>query len=113
MTPVSCLSYKEFIKIKEYSVRWKQVPICPSFSPTDYKVHGLMLTVTVLDLKDDPTAKGQDEHKKYCSIYLQLSWLRSLSGIHLLQKIDMKDLQFHLHDAIMTVADRNGKAPQT
>jgi hypothetical protein len=29
----------------------------------------------VLDLKDDPTAKGKDHHKKYYSIYVQLSRL--------------------------------------
>src|SRR6266480_941315 len=89
------------IKIKEHSVRWKQVPICPAFSLTVYKVQSLMLTTAVLDLKDDPTTKGQDEHKKYCSMYVQLSQLRSLSGLHLLRKIDMKDLRFRPHNGLV------------
>jgi hypothetical protein len=46
------------IKIKEYSVRRRQVPKCPAFSLTDYKVQGLTLTTAVLDLKNDLTAKG-------------------------------------------------------
>ena len=58
------------IKIKEYSVRRRQVPMCPAFSLTDYKVQGSILTTAVLDLKNDPTAKGQDGHKKFCSLYV-------------------------------------------
>src|SRR4051794_14566015 len=36
------------IKIKEYSVRRRQVPMCPAFSLTDYKVQGLTLKTAVL-----------------------------------------------------------------
>jgi hypothetical protein len=66
----------------------------PAFSLTDYKIQGSTLTTAVLDLKDDPATKRQDHHKKYCSIYVQLSRLQSLNGLYLLQKIDMDDLQF-------------------
>jgi hypothetical protein len=48
------------ITIKGYSVRRKQVPMCPAFSLTDYKVQGSTLTTAVLDLKDDLAAKGQE-----------------------------------------------------
>ena len=82
------------ITIKGYSVRRKQVPMCPAFSLTDYKVQGSTLTTAVLDLKDDPAAKGQDHHKKYCSTYVQPSQLQSLDGLYLLQRIDMDDLRF-------------------
>jgi hypothetical protein len=46
--------------------------MCPAFSLTDYKVQGSTLTTAVLDLKDDPTSKGRDHHKKYCSTNVQL-----------------------------------------
>src|SRR2546421_7339306 len=94
------------IKIKEYSVRRRQVPMCLAFSLTDYKVQGSTLTTAVLDLKNDPTAKGQDRHKKFCSMYIQLSRLRSLSGLHLLQKIDMNDLEFRPHDDLVAETGR-------
>lgn len=48
----------------------------------------------MLDLKDDPTIRGQDRHRKYCSMYVQLSRLRSSKGLHLLQELDMQDLRF-------------------
>jgi len=87
-------------------VRRKQVPVCPAFSLTDYKVQALTLKIAVLDLKDDSTAKGQNEHKKFCSLYVQLSRLQSLNGLYLLQKIEMKDLQFRPHDGLLVEMER-------
>src|SRR5436189_879457 len=89
------------IKIKEYSIRRRQVPICPAFSLTDYKVQGSTLMTAVLDIKNDPTAKGQDGHKKFCSLYVQLSWLRSLLGLHLLQEIDINVIQYRTLDVLV------------
>jgi hypothetical protein len=68
--------------------------MCPAFCLTDYKVQGSTLKSAILDLKDNPKARGQDHHRKFCSTYVQLSRLRSLRGLHLLQKIEMKDLRF-------------------
>jgi hypothetical protein len=94
------------ITIKGYSVRRRQVPMCPAFGLTDYKVQGSTLMTAVLDLKDDPTAKGKDHHKKYCSIYVQLSRLRSLAGLYLLQKIDMEDLRFQPDKRLLKEMER-------
>jgi hypothetical protein len=94
------------ITVKGYSVRRKQVPMCPAFSLTDYKVQGLTLTTAVLDLKADPIAKGQNEHKKFCSMYVQLSRLQSLEGLNLLQEIDMKDVQLRPHDSLVAEMER-------
>jgi len=80
--------------------------MCPAFSLTDYKTQGSTLTTAVLDLKDDPSAKGQDEHKKYCSIYVQLSRLRSLDGLYLLQEIEMKDLRFRPANGLLAEMER-------
>jgi hypothetical protein len=64
-------------------------------------VQGSTLTTAVLDLKHDPTAGGQDGHKKYCSTYGQLSRLQTLGGLHLLQRIEMKDLRFRPDDRLL------------
>ena len=80
--------------------------MCPAFSLTDYKVQGSTLKTAVLDLKNDPSARGQDKHKKFCSMYVQLSRLRSLSGLHLLQRIDMSDLEFRPHEGLVAEMER-------
>lgn len=100
------------ITVKGYSVRRRQVPMCPAFSLTDYKVQGSTLMTAVLDLKDDPAAKGQDGQKKYCSTYVQLSRLRSLDGLHLLQRIDMEDHRFRPDDRLLTEMGRLGRLEQ-
>lgn len=80
--------------MKGYSIRRKQVPICPAFCLTDYKVQGSTLDSAILDLKDDPTMRGRDRHQKFCSNYVQLSRLRTREGLYLLQQIEINDLQF-------------------
>jgi hypothetical protein len=94
------------ITIKGHSVRRKQVPMCPAFGLTDHKVQSLTLLIAILDLKNDPTTKGQDEHTKFCSLYVQLSRLQSESGLYLLRKIDMKDLQLRPHDGLLAEMER-------
>lgn len=94
------------ITLKGYSVRRKQVPMCPAFCLTDYKVQGSTLVAAILDLKDDPTMRGQDRHRKYCSTYVQLSRLRSSKGLHLLQEIDMEDLRFGPDPRLLTEMQR-------
>src|SRR5438034_8813786 len=61
------------ITIKGYSVRRKQVPMCPAFSLTDYKIQGSTLTIAVLNLKNDLATRGKNRYKKFCSLYIQLS----------------------------------------
>jgi hypothetical protein len=94
------------ITVKGHSVRRRQVPLCPAFSLTDYKVQVSTLTTAVLDLKHDPSARGQDAHKKYCSNYVQLSRLRSPEGLHLLQSITMEDLQFRPDERLLVEMER-------
>ena len=84
------------IKIKNFSVRRKQVPTCSAFCLTDYKVQGMTLRAAILSLKNDPSVKG-DNYRKFCSIYVQLSRLKTSEGLYLLQEIQMKDLNFYLH----------------
>ncbi|KAJ5370019.1 uncharacterized protein N7496_006111 [Penicillium cataractarum] len=81
------------ITVKGFSVRRRQVPICPAFCLTDYKIQGTTLESAILDLKNDRKIRGQDAHRRFCSTYVQLSRLRSLAGLHLLQPIEMNDIQ--------------------
>src|SRR2546421_11913212 len=57
-------------------------------------------------LSTDPSAKGQDMHKKFCSMLVQLSRPQSLDGLYLLQTLEMKDLRFRPHDALLTEMER-------
>ena len=94
------------ISIKGFSVRRRQVPICPAFCLTDYKVQSLTLPTAVLDLKNDPSIKGQSEHKKFCSTNVQLSRPQSRDGMHLLRRIDMSDLRFRPHGRLLAEMER-------
>jgi hypothetical protein len=94
------------ITIKNCSIRRKQVPMCPAFSLTDYKVQGRTLSQAVLDLKCNPNQRGGNSHRKFCSLYVQLSRLRSLSGLHLLQPIHMSDLDCHPHADLQSEMQR-------
>lgn len=80
--------------VQHQSVRRKQVPLCPAFSLTDYKVQGSSVISATLDLKDRARVRSQDHHRKYCSLYVQLSRLHSLTGLHLLEKLEMRDLSY-------------------
>ena len=69
-------------------------------------MQGSTLVAAILDLKDDPTIREQDRRRKYCSIYVQLSRLRSSKGLHLLQKLDMQDLRFGPDPRLLTEMQR-------
>jgi hypothetical protein len=92
--------------LKGLSVRRKQVPICPGFCLTDYKVQGSTLSTAILDLKNDPARRGQDSHRKYCSLYVQLSRVRSFQGLYLLQNVDIEDLRFTPDPQLITEMER-------
>ena len=94
------------ITVKKFSIRRKQVPMCPAFSLTDYKVQGSSFSSAVLDLHDDSSVKGKDGHHKFTSRYVQLSRLRSQCGVHLLRKISIEDLQFRPDDRLLAEMER-------
>jgi PIF1-like helicase len=60
------------VQFKDFSVRRKQVPLCPAFCLTDYKVQGKTLSKGVVDLKNDPSIRFQDSHRKYIIMEDQL-----------------------------------------
>jgi hypothetical protein len=70
-----------------------QVPVSPAFALTDYKVEGSTYRIAMLDLCQQSTAcKNESTHKKYCSVYVQLTRLQSREGVRLLQPITLRDL---------------------
>jgi hypothetical protein len=92
------------IKVKNFSVRRTQVPMCPAFCLTDYKVQSLTLNTAVLDLKKNPTAKGRQN--QFFSNNVELSRIRNKDKLHILEKIDMSDLAFHPPDNLTAEMER-------
>ena len=79
-------------------VKRLQVPVSPAFALTEYKVQGSTYQNVVLDLHRPSKPHGQDgSHKRYCSVYVQLTRPRSLKGLHLLQPLSLDDLGNQLH----------------
>ena len=74
----------------------------------NFQAPSLIFTMTL-----GPSAKGRDSHHKLLSRYVQLSRLHSLHGVHLLQKIDMKDLQFRPDDRLLAEMERLKKLEQS
>ena len=61
---------ERYVTVKGHFVRQRQVPMCPAFSLTDYKVQGSTLATAVLYLKHNPSSKGENPYKKYRSNYV-------------------------------------------
>jgi len=94
------------ITIKNHSIRRTQVPMCAAFCLTDYKVQGQTFNEAILDLRNDPTIRGRDSHRKFCSLYVQLSRLTSLNGLHLLQRVEMSDISHGPHERLICEMSR-------
>ena len=75
--------------------------MCSAFSLTNHKMQDLIFLIAILDFKNDSTIKNQDEYTKFCFLYVQLSQFQSESELYFLQKINMKDFQFHSHDSLL------------
>src|SRR5436190_23853476 len=81
------------VKIGNMSVTRYQVPVTPAWAITDYKVQGSTYDAVTLDLhRQSMGSKDTSSHKRYCSFYVQLSRVRSLQGLFLLQPVTLKDL---------------------
>jgi len=94
------------ISIKNCSIRRRQIPMCPAFSLTDYKVQSQTLSEALLDLGEDNSIKSRDPHRKFCSFIVQLSRIQSLDGLHLLRPIQMSDLNLKPHPDMLSEMSR-------
>jgi hypothetical protein len=75
------------------SVIRHQVPVTPAWAITDYKVQGATYDSIIVDLhRRDNNRKDSVSHKRYCSVYVQLSRVKSLQGLYLLQPVSLSDL---------------------
>ena len=67
----------------------------PAWAVTDYKVQGGTYDAVTLDLhRQNVCSSGRDgfSHKRYCSVYVQLTRVRSLQDLSLLQRVILADL---------------------
>jgi len=89
--PIFCSSGT--VKIGNMSVTRHQVPVTPAWAITDYKVQGATYEAVTLDLhRQNISSTDGPSHKIYCSNYVQLTRVRSLQGLFLLQPVTLKDL---------------------
>lgn len=103
-TPIFCSSGP--VKIGNMSVTRHQVPVTPAWAITDYKVQGSTYEAVTLDLHQQSTGnKDGSTHKRYCSCYVQLSRVRSLQGLFLLQPVTLKDLN-NKPDKLLVLEDQ-------
>jgi len=103
-TPIFCLSGP--VKIGNLSVTRHQVPITPAWAITDYKVQGSTYDAVTLDLhRKSTSSKDGSSHKRYCSVYVQLTRVRSLQDLSLLQPITLRDVNAK-PDKLLIVEDQ-------
>jgi hypothetical protein len=103
-TPIFCLSGS--VKIGNMSVTRHQVPVTPAWAVTDYKVQGSTYDAVTLDLhRQNISSKDGSSHKRYCSCYVQLTRVRSLQDLFLLQPVTLKDLNGK-PDKLLVVEDQ-------
>ncbi|KAN0071057.1 hypothetical protein V8E54_010488 [Elaphomyces granulatus] len=77
------------------SVIRHQVPLTPAWAIRIIKYKVLHTTLSqYIDLhRQDKTSKDSaNKHKRYCSTYVQLSRVKSLQGLYLLQSVTLSDL---------------------
>ena len=69
------------VRVENMWIKRLQVPMSPAFALTEYKVQGSTYRTAVLDLSRHSNARGEDAvHARHCSIYVQLSRLKTMSG---------------------------------
>jgi len=91
-TAMPVFSLSGSVKIGNMSVTRYQVPVTPAWAITDYKVQGSTYDAVTLDLhRQNISRKDGSSHKKYCSSYVQLTRVRSLQGLFLLQPVTLAD----------------------
>ncbi len=97
---------KSTVTAKEIRLNKKQIGISPGFAYTEYKVQGAMFKSATLDLQCKTIKKTTKSHKRFCSIYVQLSRVQSLEGISLLEPISLDDIKNKPHHELQTDNER-------
>lgn len=103
-TPIFCSSGS--VKIGNMSITRHQVPVTPAWAITEYKVQGSTYEAVTLDLhRQSISSKDGSSHKRYCSCYVQLTRVRSLQGLSLLQPVTLNDFNAK-PDKLLLVEDQ-------
>jgi len=90
--PIFCSPFS--VRVGNMSITRHQVPVTPAWAITDYKVQSLTCDAVTLDLHRKNTERRDfSSHKTYCSVYVQLSRVRSLQDLYLLQALTLEDLK--------------------
>lgn len=97
----STLNFNGGVKISRM-----QIPLTPAFALTEYKVQGATFKNAVLDLKrscgeNSRPRKAEGQHKRFCSVYVQLSRVKTLDGVQLLEPIEFADINNKPHPALL------------
>ena len=86
------------VKVENMWVQRHQVPMAPAFAVTEYKAQGSTYRYAMLDLSRKDNARGEDAvHARHCSVYVQLSRLRLMEGVWLLEPVKLSDLCHKVH----------------
>ncbi len=93
---------KSTVTAKGRKLNRKQIGISPGLAYTEYKVQGAMFKSATLDLRRKTIKKTAESHKRFCSIYVQLSRVQSLEGVSLLELISLEDINNHPHHELQT-----------
>ncbi len=97
---------KSTVTAKRTRLNRKQIGISPGFAYTEYKVQGATFKSATLDLRCKTIKKTAKSHKRFCSIYVQLSRVQSLEGVSLLKPISLDDINNQPHHELRTDDER-------
>ncbi len=93
---------KSTVKAKRTRLNRKQIRISPGFASTEYKVQGATFKSATLDLQCKTIKKTAECHKRFCSIYVQISRVQSLERVSLLEPISLDDINNQSHYKLQT-----------
>jgi len=83
-----------------------QVPVTPAWAITQQKAQGSTFDSVTVDLHwHSISAKDGSSHSRYCSCYVQLSRVRCLRDLYLLQPVTLRDLNGR-PDKLLEVEDQ-------
>ncbi len=72
---------KSTVTAKRTRLNKKQIGISPGFTYIEYKVQGATFKSAILNLQHKTIKLTAKSHKRFCSIYVQLSRVQSLKGV--------------------------------
>ena len=105
-TTISIFSLTSNLIIKDTSIQRIQISLISAFVIIEYKAQSCTYDCAVLNLKIKSRRDDDSRHQKYCSLYVQLSRLRSLRELHLLESIFMNDIKYESHDDFKRETER-------